>query len=250
MEVAREYSSLAPLLRDIALNGLPDDATTIYEGRNRVVTLSRDGVTFCIKKFRTPGAVKGYWYGRYSHSKAHRSYEYAVRLTEMGFATPAPVAYMERISPRGRLLESYYVCLYLPDALPVWRYELTPEFPGVSKAVAADLAAMHRQGVHMPDFTPGNILVTPEGAASGTPTVYYVDLNRTCFGVFSRRILRRSFNSPFYNDHSIEHFLRDYAEVALMPLSQVTAEAMAARRRYNRLKRLAHPIRYMRRDAR
>lgn len=238
---------LAPFISSLATDGLPQDAVTIYEGRNKVVRVSRAGLDLCIKSFRLPGALRGYIYGSLRKSKAASSYFTAMRLISMGFSTPAPVAFVER-RRGGRLLESYYVCLYL-DALPIYKYECGPEFTHLSRKLAADLVRMHRKGIYMPDFTPGNMLVTdPEDPEKAR--IHYVDLNRTLFNITSRRVLRRTLNSPFYLDIHVEAFLLDYAKASATPLASVTSDFIHARNRYNRLKRLAHPIRYSRRKAR
>lgn len=240
-------AALGDFVARLGSEGLPVDADIIYEGRNRVARVKSCGHDLCIKAFRVPGPVKGRIYGSLRESKALRSYSTAMKLLEMGFATPAPVAAVER-KRGGRLLESYYVCEYI-DAKPIYHYECGPEFKHLSKKLAADLASMHRRGVFMPDFTPGNLLVT-DALDPEKSRIHYVDLNRTLFNITSRRVLRRTLNSPFYMDIHVEAFLRDYAEASGMALSTVTSDFLKARHRYNRLKRLAHPIKYFRKNAR
>lgn len=238
---------IGAFIATLAKKGLPDDSEIIYEGRNKVVRVKRDGLDMCVKAFKVPGLLKGLIYGGWRKSKADRSYFTALRLTEMGFSTPAPIAVVERRRGR-RLLESYYVCEYI-DAQPIYKYEWGPEFKHLSKQLAADLVKMHRKGVFMPDFTPGNMLVS-DASDPDKSRIHYVDLNRTLFNITSKRVLRRTLNSPFYIDSHVETFLLDYAKAAGVPLAVVTSDFIKARTRYNRLKRLAHPIKYFRKNAR
>lgn len=240
-------AQLGDLTARLAEEGLPADAEIIFQGRNKVARLRRGDLDLCIKAFKVPGPLRGHIYGSLRKSKADRSYFTALRLLEMGFSTPAPVAVVER-HRGGRLLESYYVCEYI-EGRPIYNHECGPEFAHLSRMLAADLVKMHRKGVYMPDFTPGNILVT-DAVDAASARIHYVDLNRTQFNITSRRKFRRMLNSPFYMDIHIETFLLDYAKAAGVPLATVTADFIKARRRYNRLKRLAHPIKYFGKNAR
>lgn len=244
------YSHLASEIDRLAESGLPADARTVYEGRNRVVRFSRGGLELSVKAFKVPGLIRGLVYGCLRPSKARRSYENAVRLLEAGFATPEPIAWVETRSFGGRLRNSYYVCVHLTDAPHVGVLEPDLQMRDlIIPLMARELASLHKAGIFMKDFTPGNALVT-DRKEPAKMRLNYVDLNRMKFGVSNRRLLRRNFNAPLYSDVDLALLLEEYARITGMAEATVKREALMARRRYNLLKRLAHPMRYLRRPPR
>lgn len=242
-----ERHEFTSIIREIAEHGLPQDSEVIYEGRNKVVRINRHNLSLCIKAFKKPNIIQSYVYGSLQRSKADRSYFNAIRLLEMGFHTPAPIGYIEH-KKNGRLLESYYICEYI-DAKPAYHYECGELFPQISRMLASDLYKMQENGVFMPDFTPGNFIIKDPDNPEKL-TIHYVDLNRTRFNVFSTRTHRRALNSPFYLDIHVEKFLKDFADESGRALSDVTSDFLKARESYNRKKRLVHPIKYYRKNAR
>ncbi len=87
MIVTNEDFDCGNLLADLSAQGLPADAKVIYRGRNVVAEVRG----LCVKVFAVPGAVKGLIYAAMREPKARRAYENAVRLIELGIATPRRV---------------------------------------------------------------------------------------------------------------------------------------------------------------
>ncbi len=144
----------------------------IIDHRRNILRLT-GGVV--VKQFRTPGFLRGLWYGWFGTSKARRSYENAVRL---GNLTPAPIAYRE-VRVCGVLRESWYACAQ--SECPYTFIDLIeqPDFPNRSTilfAIGRFTARLHQQGVWHRDYSAGNILFNADGSR-----IEVIDLNRIRF---------------------------------------------------------------------
>ena len=129
-----------------------------------------DGIV--VKQFRTPGILRGIWYGVFGKSKARRSYENAQRL---GTWTPAPVAYRE-VRIGGVLRESWYACRLSECPYTFKDLMDNPDFPNRSQilfAIGRFTAALRQRGVWHRDYSRGNILFNEDGSH-----IEIIDLNR------------------------------------------------------------------------
>lgn len=229
----QQYSQF---MTDVAHSGLPADATVIYSGRNRVAYVDRNGERLNIKAFRLPRFPNNYVYRRFRKSKAERSYENGCRLLELGFHTPRPIGFAEE-RDMLRLYRSYYVSEQI-TALDIRDIELSPERVPVLEALGRELWRLHRAGVLMKDFSPGNILYNRN--ADGSYTFLYVDLNRMEFGVHSRNKLYRMFRSIVWGPEELAIIARSYAVAAGTDPDNTARRAIAEQARFQRrLKRKA-----------
>lgn len=152
----------------------------IYQGRNELREIEKEGVRMVVKAFRKPNMVNRLVYGIFRPSKAKRSYLYAERLLKEGIGTPAPVAYY---TERNGLLfnKSYYACLK-SECSHTYTELMKGDYPGqekILKAVAQLAARMHDRGFIHRDFSRGNILF--EELPDGTVRTEVIDLNRIRF---------------------------------------------------------------------
>ena len=141
----------------------------IIDNRRNILRLT-DGVV--VKQFKTPGLLRGIWYGLFGTSKARRSYENALRLEGM---TPKPIAYRE-VRICGILRESWYACQL--SECPYTFIDLIqhPEMPNRAQilyAIGRFTAQLRRMGVWHRDYSQGNILFNADGSK-----IEVIDLNR------------------------------------------------------------------------
>lgn len=141
----------------------------IIDNRRNILRLT-DGVV--VKQFKTPGLLRGIWYGLFGTSKARRSYENALRLEGM---TPKPIAYRE-VRICGILRESWYACQL--SECPYTFIDLIqhPEMPNRAQilyAIGRFTAQLRRMGVWHRDYSQGNILFNTDGSK-----IEVIDLNR------------------------------------------------------------------------
>lgn len=211
-----DAAALGSLVDDIARDGVPARAVEIYQGRNVVAAF--DGPGGCrlnIKAFRRPNALNRLVYGSIRAGKARRAYDNALRLRSAGIDSPEPLAWVERRSCAGLLLtDSYFLSRQLDGWSDIRRCPDMPDFDGpIAAGIAALMLRLHRAGIWMKDFTPGNVL-WHRREDDGSYEFALVDINRMAFGVGSRRRLMSNFGRLFPDADAVDCVARHYAAAA------------------------------------
>ena len=178
LTIHSQYDRLRPFLEQLPHLFDTNQGELLYHGRNEVRLFDADGVRLVAKRFKRHDWVKRIVYTFFRTNKARRAYYNAVRLSERGFATPAPVAYLEIIQ-WGLLRQVYYVCLHTAAA-PI-RPLLIEEDPFdavLATAYARFVARLHEAGVLHRDLNPTNVLFTEH---DGDYRFELIDINRMQF---------------------------------------------------------------------
>jgi len=148
--------------------------------RNVIKKMVLDGVSFNIKKFKTPNLFQGLVYQFLRKSKAQRSFEYAQKLIDSGINTPFPAAYFEQ---QGfGLKASYYISEHLDYDFDFRVLNHNPKWPHrneILRQFAAFTFQLHENGINFLDHSPGNTLIKDLG--DGNYDFYLIDLNRMRF---------------------------------------------------------------------
>ena len=139
-------------------------------------------IIVAIKIFKKQNLLKDR-YDKQNGSKAERSYRAACYLQKNTIGTPAPIAWREYWK-NGRLLESYYVCVFEPgisfrDALSDIYYNKRDNAPLIDllHTVAPAIRAMHDVGFMHGDMGNQNILL-PQSPTGEWTQPQFIDLNR------------------------------------------------------------------------
>ena len=197
-----------------AIDGFSDNPDYITRGgRNVIKKVEIDGEFFTIKKFKTPGLFQGLVYRFLRKSKARRSFEYAMRLTELGINTPFPVCYSERYSVG--LKESYYISRHLEYDFDFRMLNHNPKWPNrdeILRQVATFTFKLHENEVNFLDHSPGNTLVLDKG--EGQYEFYLIDLNRMRFEPMSFEKRMRNFRRLWLSKHMINIMAETYANLS------------------------------------
>jgi serine/threonine protein kinase len=174
----------------------------LYNERNIIKVFSLDnGLSVSVKKFRKPRFLNRIVYTFFRKSKAFRSYYHTIRISEKGFDTATAIACIE-IREGGLLSGSYFISEYCRHAREIREYYFGP-LAGNERlidAFAQYTAALHDAGIYHLDYSPGNILITGDTAASGKHTFIPVDVNRMKFMPVSPDRGCRNFIRLFGND--------------------------------------------------
>ena len=216
-----------------------DSEEIIQAGRNTLKTIVIEGTTCVIKAFRIPNFPQDYGYGIFAKSKAHKSYDNASKLIELGFLSPKPIGYFDYRS-KGKLINSYYLCEYEENTKTL--DQLLKENPALDKNLIHQFTEfsykLHQNGVLHRDFNPKNILIS---TVRDEYTFSLVDINRITW--FKKLSLQQSMHSlsrlPFndkVNDALVEH----YAHLAKVELDQchtLLNQSKAKTQRYFRNKK-------------
>ncbi len=213
------HEGLRSLAEQIARGGEPRDARVIYDQRNRLYAVG----DVVVKDFHRPSLVNSLVYTHLRKSKARRSYENAVELQRLGFGTPEPYAYIE-VHRGVRLTRSYYLCARLGDEYRDMRYfDRQPNLPELLDALGSEMLRLHRAGVLVKDFSPGNVLYVRD--AEGGYHFSHIDLNRMEIGVKSRRRLMENFRAMPCTAEEVDMLARAYAHATGEDEAAVNREA-------------------------
>jgi serine/threonine protein kinase len=187
----------------------PSEGKLIYKERNEIKTFDTAEGIFIVKSFRIPHFFNRLIYNYFRHSKARRSYEHAIILTQKNISTSQPVAYIEFFKS-GLLAESYYIAQYkeYPGMMREFRYHPLAGSEELARTFAQFTAYIHEQNVLPLDYSPGNILYEKTGDK------YHfclIDINRMRFTPVNMEMGCHSFRRLWGNEEFIAFTAREYA---------------------------------------
>ncbi len=241
IHISSRYEHMRPLIQSIVKNGVPEGTEIIYKGRNTVYRMTTDNRPIIIKSFKLPGFINSYVYTNLRKSKAERSYLNSKKLQQLGFRTPAIIAYAE--VKRGRkLLQSYYISEEIVgENMRDWENKTNTDH--VLHGLAQEMFKLYQARIWHKDFSPGNVLYI--GSPESGYKYYYIDVNRMAFNVNSRKKLMSMFRSMHDSFDETARLARHYAQVSGEPENKIVAEALKYHKRYmdsrimrHRLKRI------------
>lgn len=192
------------------------EGTSIYKARNEIKYFELKDITMNVKSYKVPIFINRIIYTWIRKSKARRAYEYAVKLTEKGFVTPTPVAYIE-IKKGGLLHRSFFISVHTPldgnmrfindgDANNDGKEEIIREF-------ALFTAKLHEANILHCDYSPGNILWGKVADGEGYKYIFsLVDINRMQFKPVSMEMGCQNFARMRGNDEFFKMFATYYAQ--------------------------------------
>ncbi|MBS1534939.1 MAG: Kdo domain containing protein [Bacteroidetes bacterium] len=180
--------------------------------RNKIKLFELSDTTLNIKSFKVPNFINRIAYKFFRKSKAHRSYEFAMRLLENGIGTPEPIAYSESSSwwSMGR---SFYVSEQLSVDLTYRELVEIPNYPDAENILRQFVRftfLLHEKGIEFLDHSPGNTLIKKR--EGGLYDFYLVDLNRMNFHAsldFETRMKNMSHLTP--QKKMVELMSQEYA---------------------------------------
>lgn len=208
------FSSLNSKIENAKIIDLIENFDTIDGGegdRNIIKIVDVNGVKLNIKAFKTPNVVNKIVYNFFRKSKAQRSFEYAIKLTEMGIGTPRPIAYFEyeNLIAFGK---SYYISeqqdcdITYRKLIKDFNY---PDYDNILRAFTRFTYNLHEKGIHFLDHSPGNTLIKKNGSKYD---FYLVDLNRMNFGVLDFKTRMKNFGRLSKHKEMVEVMSDEYAK--------------------------------------
>jgi len=218
----------------------------LYRKRNEVRLFCLKERSYVVKRFKHLGLVKAFIYTWLRPDKARRSFDNALRLRRMGFLTPEPLACIGRRDRVGLLRDAYYVC-----GVTVRRAVRDFTDTGHEEAereLAAFAARLHEAGVMHHDFNVSNVLYSHE---NGAFRFELIDLNRMTFLPAGRSFTRRQCIDGLLRlgrpNEVFRRIVRHYLALRGWPadgLNEVMRRKVERDERYERMRRLKHPLRY------
>jgi tRNA A-37 threonylcarbamoyl transferase component Bud32 len=206
--INQKYSSLNSFVENLP-NIFNDQGEIIYKERNILKCYSIDDYDIVVKRFKKPHIINRIAYTFFRSSKAKRSYEYALKLLELGVDTPAPIAYIEQFKC-GLLTHGYLISIYEKE------YSIIRDLmDGVQvdddllNALAIYIVNLHQNGVLHLDISPGNLLYKRVG---DDVQFTAVDINRMQFiNDISTEMRFKNFNRLSENREVLTKIAKYYA---------------------------------------
>ena len=206
----------------------------IYVARNVVKEMNWGDLQVVVKSFKIPGRVRGAIYGSYRKSKARRSYENSLELTNRKIETPEPLGFLECYF-KSSIKRSFYVS-------KKWEADFTfrdplfkDDFPD-RQEILAEIGRfswnMHMNEVYHRDFSSGNILVKATGASKWTFAL--VDVNRMHFRALTFRERMKSFAPLWASDKDLTTIVKAYTEASKDNLTTATSLALSFSRNFKK----------------
>lgn len=154
------YQELSSWIESVPSRFNEGEGQLLHDGRNQIRLFERNGLRIVAKRYKRHDCFKQLVYTFFRKNKARRSYENAVRLGEMGFDTPEPIAFIET-RRHGLIRQVYYLCEFT-DAQPVRTplIDTNPFDQGLACDYANFVATLHEHGVLHRDLNPTNVLYT------------------------------------------------------------------------------------------
>jgi glycosyltransferase involved in cell wall biosynthesis len=209
VKVNPEFNNLDEFIYNIP-ELFESEGKTIHSIRNTIKTFEENKSTIVVKSFHKPNFINKLIYGNFRHSKAHRSYDYALKLIEMGIETPAPIGYYEQ-KCLFLFMKSYYACFQSKCPFQFSDLINDAEFPErnqILKAVGRFTADLHEKGVWHHDYSAGNILFQLKEESI---EIELIDLNRIEFGTVDIQKGCKNFERLNIDAESLKIMANEYA---------------------------------------
>ncbi|GAA4816817.1 lipopolysaccharide kinase InaA family protein [Litoribaculum gwangyangense] len=237
-------------LDNIILNFDTKGETYGNQDRNSLKLFDLEGKSINVKSFRVPNIINQIAYKFFRKSKAHRSFEYANKLLELGVETPQPIAYYEFTTPF--LFKNSFYISEQQDCDLTYR-ELTinlnyPDHESILRAFTRFTFELHEKSIHFLDHSPGNTLIELN---KGDYKFYLVDLNRMAFKPLDFKTRVKNFAKLTIHKSMIEVMSDEYAKCTGKDYNEIFnvmwEETQAFQAKYHNKQRLKKRLKFWKR---
>jgi len=219
-EINLDYLASKDYLEDCIINFDSKGEAFGNQKRNSLKLFNLDDFTVNVKSFKIPNLINQIAYNFFRKSKAQRSYEYALKLKNLGIGTPEPVAYYEFKTP-FLFKKSYYISKQL-DCDLTYRELINdfnyPDYDNILRAFTRFTFTLHENGIEFLGHSPGNSLIKKIGEEY---QFYLVDLNRMKFGTLDFNTRMKNFARLSKHKHMVEIMSDEYAKCYHKPYDEV-----------------------------
>ncbi len=182
----------------------------IYNGRNVIKEIKIDNQLWSVKSFSKPKNINRIIYSFFRDSKAKRSFEYSLRISEF---VPEPLGYIEFYNSKI-LTDSYFISKSFDYDFTIREIlfnKLDNEKIEILKDFAKFSYKLHQNSIEHLDYSPGNILIKKD--ANGY-IFKIVDINRMKFHSLDLQQRAINFARVWLRDEDMEIIIREYAKIA------------------------------------
>lgn len=239
-----KYVELTDFLNHI-LDGGYTSGEVYRNKRNTVEETTACGHRVVIKIFKKPTEANRFIYTFFRPTKAKRSYDYSMRLLEMGVEVPEPVGYIER-SKCGIFHTGCFVSIYtdyrpvadfnVPEVTTVAELQRRNDFVREFSSFAADL---HERGIVHGDFNKENVLYK---ITDGVWRFSMIDLNRMSFGNLSIKKAAKDLGNLGLDLPLMADVIKRYSQIRKLDAVNTCVGALGNSRRYNAVKKFKRAV--------
>ena len=215
------------------------EGVTIYKSRNEIKVFEFNGLQINVKQYRKPSLLNRLIYTFIRPSKGLRAFNYAQILTEKGFSTPEPIAYIV-YKKHNIIAESYFISIQSQLSRTMYEFG-TSKMKGkedVVKALGQFTARMHEAGIYHRDYSPGNILFDK---VDGEIQFCLVDINRMDFGPVSIKKGCENFQRLWGKDDFFTLLATAYAKGRGIDIAQCVALTLKYKKTFWKKYSKRHP---------
>ena len=184
---------------------------TIHKARNEIKVLEYAQQKVVVKSFKIPHFLNRIIYSFFRKSKAEKSYEYSVKISEF---VPEPIGYIE-FYKRGILYESYFISEYFDYDFTIREPLLDKNFPkreAIFRAFARFTLELHNSNIFHNDYSPGNILIKEKAEDF---IFKIVDINRMSFFELNEKERAKNFSKLWASDEVLSIVANEYQKHCL-----------------------------------
>ncbi len=182
---------------------------TIHKARNEIKVLEYAQQKVVVKAFKVPHLLNRIVYSFFRKSKARKSYEYSVKISEF---VPKPIGYIE-FYKGGLLHQSYFISEHFDYDFTIREPLLDKDFPqkrAILEAFAYFTFKLHQQDILHQDYSPGNILIKQDDKEF---IFNIVDINRMQFKTLDLDARLKNFAKLWINDEDLTLVAKVYASL-------------------------------------
>lgn len=182
------------------------NTNTIHKARNELKIISYNSLDTVVKSFRIPNIINQIAYSFFRDSKAKKSYEYSLKISDF---TPEPIAYVEFYKFK-LLKESYFISKKFDYDFTIREPLLDNNFANkidIFKAFAKFTLELHNSNIFHNDYSPGNILIKKE---QDDYIFKIVDINRMKFCKLNQENRAKNFSKLWASDEILTIIANEY----------------------------------------
>lgn len=238
-----DYEHLRPFIGQLP-SLFMSEGELVYRKRNIVKRfVAPDGTVLVVKRYKYPNLIQRVAYGYYRPSKARRSYDYALRLLDLGIDTPLPIACIEQYGRCHLFTYGYFVSA--ENNNPSLKALLQPDCDDRSALAlqfATFLVSLHEKGFLHGDTNLSNFLY--ERQSDGTYHFSVIDINRSHFvsPPVPRRTCLQNLMRLTHDVPTLSYLVGIYAHLRGWDPVEASNSVCAQLRKFERKKRLKHRV--------
>ena len=207
----------------------------VYDGRNRVVHFSFNGLSLMVKRFKRVNVVQKVIYTFFRKTKAERAFLFAEEFAKRGIDTPQRVAYIEE-KRVGFFDVGYFVCIEAIGTETSLLLREVQDYPkNLAEAVAQQIVIMHERGILHGDMNLSNFLCTQDDKGYHF-TMIDINRSRFCDGMPSNEDCLKNMVRLTHRRDLYEDLIRRYALLRVWDADSTAKKALAMLDRFENRK--------------